>query len=285
MFLEQGSSEYCFSCHTSGYKENDKEYIYENVQCESCHIPVGEIEKSMYLTPYTQCHSSTQFPTHIENEDFKKEHNHLSVDCIACHEPMGLDMKTVDPNDLCEGCHNQDSSFPVADGHGFDYACLECHMVSRVVDVMMVTTTHFPIPQDLELECTMCHNTVLEAHKFGQENCERCHNSVDPALFKVGFNSVNETSKLCDQCHSNVYSEWSLGIHVGNQENKTCINCHNPHSPYVVIKETLPPVNTNEDCIREQTRTKPIISPTLFFIVIFSAIVLVIYFFNPSRNR
>ena len=24
MFLEQGSSEYCFSCHTSGYKENDK---------------------------------------------------------------------------------------------------------------------------------------------------------------------------------------------------------------------------------------------------------------------
>ena len=278
LFQEKGSPENCSYCHATGYKESTGKVIYENIQCESCHIPVGEIENRMYLTPCTNCHSSTQFPTHYESNEYKKEHNHLTVDCIACHDPMGLETN-IPEFCICESCHNKDSSYPVDEDHGFDYSCVDCHIVSRVIDATMVTTTHFPIPQDNELECTMCHNTLLEAHKFGEEKCDKCHDSVDPSLFIVGKIPVNETSELCDQCHSNVYSEWILGIHVGTQKNKVCIDCHNPHSPFIIHNETLPPVKINEDCIRAQIIPKPIISPRIFFIAILLAIFFASYFF------
>ena len=80
----------------------------------------------------------------------------------------------------------------------------------------------------------------------------------------------NNYSILCAQCHGDVYSEWELGIHANYPEiNEACVDCHDPHSPYVIINETLPPITTVAVVLE---KPEPSISPTLIFIVIVGAI-------------
>ncbi len=109
--------------------------------------------------------------------------------------------------------------------------------------------------------CSNCHNQPLEAMlknrdlnkkrahwnihiaHAGEEamNCTTCHakNNMDKLASLTGeFISIDESYKLCGQCHSTQYKDWQGGAH-GKQLNgwkpprvaKTCVSCHNPHQP------------------------------------------------------
>ncbi len=116
-----------------------------------------------------------------------------------------------------------------------------------------VAITSFP--------CSNCHTQTLEkmqaqstadtrkAHwnihlvhaEENTMNCNTCHsanNRNQLASLTGELISINESFKLCGQCHSTQYKDWQGGAH-GKQLNgwkpprvaKTCVSCHNPHQP------------------------------------------------------
>ena len=109
--------------------------------------------------------------------------------------------------------------------------------------------------------CSNCHNQTLEQMQANRAegirkahwdinlvhansdimNCTTCHDPTKMnqlvSLAKNPIN-INESFKLCGQCHSQQFNDWQGGAH-GKQLNgwkpprvaKTCVSCHNPHNP------------------------------------------------------
>lgn len=108
------------------------------------------------------------------------------------------------------------------------YACTNCHSVD--LDELKATSTSFP------------HSDIKLFHaNFDTMNCLTCHNqeSFDDLRSttnkKIDFDS---SYKLCSQCHSSQFKDWKGGAHgkriggwVPPRVSKTCVECHNPHSP------------------------------------------------------
>ena len=108
------------------------------------------------------------------------------------------------------------------------YACTNCHSVT--LDELKATSTTFP------------HGDIKLFHAgFDTMNCLTCHNqeSFDDLRSttnkKIDFDS---SYKLCSQCHSSQFKDWKGGAHgkriggwVPPRVSKTCVECHNPHSP------------------------------------------------------
>ena len=108
------------------------------------------------------------------------------------------------------------------------YECTNCH--SATLDELKATSTSFP-HADIKLfhadfntmNCLTCHN---------QENFDYLRSTTDK---KIDFDS---SYKLCSQCHSSQFKDWKGGAHgkriggwVPPRVSKTCVECHNPHSP------------------------------------------------------
>jgi len=137
-------------------------------------------------------------------------------------------------------------------------AFLKVHAVLEGVDDFLVERragkiTSFP--------CSNCHNQPLDALLTGldpeQQNahwnirlahakgsimsCTTCHSTknMDQLVTLTGeLVSIDESFKLCAQCHSTQYNDWQGGAHgkaiSGWKEGRkamTCVSCHNPHKP------------------------------------------------------
>jgi hypothetical protein len=90
-----------------------------------------------------------------------------------------------------------------------------------------------------DLWCIRCHDL---------ENREKLH-LADATL--VGF---EESWKLCTQCHGTKLAPWRAGVHGkrtghwrGPKEYRTCVECHDPHSPaFKPLEPKPPPVRPGE---------------------------------------
>jgi len=109
--------------------------------------------------------------------------------------------------------------------------------------------------------CANCHNQSMATLQVNQKpdtkkahwgielvhanaaamNCETCHSyqSMNQLKSLTGqMIDLDESFKLCGQCHSTQYKDWQGGAH-GKQLNgwkpprvaTTCVSCHNPHQP------------------------------------------------------
>ncbi len=281
------NSDVCLSCHTTGYDPSSGNFQFENVGCESCHHPVGEETMKTSSTICSSCHSVIHFPTHPDSIEI--EHSHVGLDCASCHDSMSLEIRTEDPNDLCKDCHGLDAIEPVAENHGLGYECLDCHTITSLVDFEdeKPETTGHTFPEGFNPDCSSCHDISLDAHNVWgttTDNCIICHDSASiPMLHLLNDTDVaiSESSILCAQCHNDVYSEWLLGIHINNHEEKTCIDCHDPHSPYIIINKTLPPVSTIAGV---NEIPDPIVPPAFFFIAFIGALCAAFYAFVVRRT-
>ncbi len=126
------------------------------------------------------------------------------------------------------------------------------------------TNTFYVPTRTTELElfpCLNCHDRSIE--KLSKErrdqykvshwnieikhasketmNCFTCHNSDNlnqlHSITKQDI-SFDKSYNLCGQCHSTQKKEWLGGAHgkrIGGwappRTSRTCVNCHNPHSP------------------------------------------------------
>lgn len=231
-----------------------------------------KIDLTMLLLIVTVCSIGFSIIYSIDPADYDQvDHTHEGIACSSCHDSDTYDL-LKEPGELCLDCHGADGVMPVEEGHGFGMDCTTCHTIATPVETgdgeddgedggETPTSFHPTIPEGTD--CTSCHDITIKAH----DTCTGCHDLES---------EIADTSLLCSDCHEDEYSEWEEGIHVSNHEEKICIDCHNPHEPYVIIDDTLPPVQS----ITSETEVPgPIMPPAIFFAVIIGALCAVVYMF------
>jgi hypothetical protein len=93
------------------------------------------------------------------------------------------------------------------------------------------------------------HDTLELAH--GQLWCFHCHDPGKRDLLHLADAAPVEFAdswQLCTQCHAKKLADWRAGVHGkrtgswwGPKEYRTCVVCHDPHSPAFKSLEPLPP--------------------------------------------
>lgn len=101
-----------------------------------------------------------------------------------------------------------------------------------------------PVPRELEED----HVDHVLAH--GDLWCLNCHDAGDRDQLHRSDGSLvafEDSWRLCTQCHGNKLAEWKAGVHGkrtghwwGAKEYRTCVECHNPHTPKFAPLEPLP---------------------------------------------
>ncbi len=219
----------CLSCHTRVLKGHDK--LGEGSKaCWVCHdsVTVGELrlldgtqlplEDSSQIC--SQCHQKRyeawQEGTHgiLSGKEELEFLGDRKLKCIVCHDPhqpqMDLSAKDIPP-------------LPT---------------VFSETDV---------------LNCLSCHARVLKGHDklgSGSEACQACHSNTQMGTLHLAGSETllpfSDSPKLCAQCHQSRYKEWTKGTHgmpsweegiveIHGVRQITCISCHNPHQPQVVL--------------------------------------------------
>lgn len=105
--------------------------------------------------------------------------------------------------------------------------------------------------------CTKCHKTyklglvesslnkdhpkLVFQHMPEVKNCALCHDAQNPNRLNLltGVKiSLDETFRLCGQCHGKIEYSWALGQHgrlggswSGMKTQLSCTACHDPHRP------------------------------------------------------
>jgi len=93
------------------------------------------------------------------------------------------------------------------------------------------------------------HDDIELAH--GDLWCLDCHQSDQRDLLHLSDASpvhMEESWRLCTRCHAKRISDWRAGVHGkrtgywwGPKEYRTCVVCHDPHSPLFKPLEPMPP--------------------------------------------
>ena len=93
------------------------------------------------------------------------------------------------------------------------------------------------------------HDGIELAH--GTLWCLDCHDRDQRDLLHLSDASpveMAESWRLCTRCHARKFPEWRAGVHgkrtgywSGPKEYKTCVTCHDPHSPLFKSLTPKPP--------------------------------------------
>jgi len=122
---------------------------------------------------------------------------------------------------------------PERKGEIKSYSCTECHTK--------------PLKKMQSEDIKKAHwNIKLNHADDNTMSCVTCHNGNDiDNLNSITGNSIDfdKSYQLCRQCHQKEFKDWTGGAH-GKQisswapprASKTCVNCHNPHSPHFESK-------------------------------------------------
>jgi len=115
------------------------------------------------------------------------------------------------------------------------FPCNDCHLDDP------------PNPARRELEDE--HDETGLAH--GELWCLDCHDLNEREMLHLADATLvpfEESWRLCTQCHGKKLADWRAGVHGkrtghwwGPKEYRTCVVCHNPHSPPFEALEPKPP--------------------------------------------
>ncbi len=127
------------------------------------------------------------------------------------------------------------TSFPCANCHSQPLTTMQANRDSNIRKAHW--DIHMVHAEETTMNCTTCH---------AKDNM----NSLVSLTGKMI--KLDESFKLCGQCHSTQYKDWQGGAH-GKQLNgwkpprvaKTCVSCHNPHQP-AFPKRYPARLNTNQ---------------------------------------
>jgi cytochrome b subunit of formate dehydrogenase len=251
--------------------------------CTSCHSahnvlphtdPDSTINRDNVVGTCTQCHALIE-QVHrkwIDGQLWEEEPNKIPV-CVECHQPhkarkVFYEQGASDRD--CLSCHKEEvqgeeRAFPAVDMEVMvgstheDTRCAQCHTGARPDLARPCATVAESV------DCSICHNEVVEAHARGihgklvTENdpdapdCLDCHaghgtpSKDDPASPTFPRN----VPTLCGKCHQHgakasrrtsesgqdAVENYTMSIHgkglleSGLTVTATCVNCHSAHTP------------------------------------------------------
>jgi len=273
------------------------------LDCSKCHI--AEPGRSSIIAKDTidisnktcmKCHnpeyppSSIGYNTHLVHigkysakVDYLTRHPKVadSLSCNSCHVNIGSNCRNCHVNNIphisgevgknCKGCHGEVDQL-------FRHPAIDF----KIHDI-------FNLGSDNKIACTMCHNPDdMRTLKLANDNTA----------------PMEESHKLCYQCHNEYYRLWNTGSHYSNKtipldlsldpsynvgepkkiwENNwkiknTCVNCHNPHSPNELYQ--LPGLQATKD----MTNVSKMI-PRLEFAYIIGGVIFIIFILISWKNR
>lgn len=109
-----------------------------------------------------------------------------------------------------------------------NYKCSGCHkedldkMKAKKSNLVHKDIKYFHTPLNV-MTCVTCHNP---------DNFDELHSTANKGI------DFNRSYKLCGQCHQMELKDWKGGAHgkrlggwVAPRVSKTCVECHNPHTP------------------------------------------------------
>jgi hypothetical protein len=132
-----------------------------------------------------------------------------------------------------------------------------------------------PIPDEDYFPCSDCHELedrnarrreLEDEHDelelaHGDLWCLSCHDAVDSDSFSLSDDTLvgfDESWRLCTQCHGKKLADWRAGVHGkrtghwwGPKEYRTCVVCHDPHSPSWKPIEPMPPPQSPDQIVRQ----------------------------------
>jgi signal peptidase len=222
----------CSKCHTtdpgkSPIKAKDTIEISENtcLKCHSSAYPPTSIGYNTHLVHVGKYSAKVDFLS--RHPDASKSINcgdcHKQIfDCKNCHV-KGIPHIAPPPGDNCQGCHGQLDNL-------FQHPAINL----KIHNIFGLNSTK---------DCTMCHNP---------------DNMLSFKLASGDIVPMEDSYKLCQQCHGTLFNQWNDGSHFVNKQlppqsdaasydyggtgtdqnwednwrrENTCANCHNPHNP------------------------------------------------------
>lgn len=231
----------CFSCHTTGFNEEESTFKYDGVSCEECHGPGDTMNRDVSSELCGSCHSGP-FPTYEEWKDSGPSHGNAT--CILCHDEHTTKLKADTSTGICALCHESHLEDMEGSKHGLnDVECADCHMYRAPVNFEEGTpaaTGHYFSMSTDELDCSTCHDRPLFKHDALGEKayaCLSCHGEIHGLGLKLVNGSVyplGNSVALCAQCHNERYTAWEQGTHgKPGEPNTPCTECHDPHNPII----------------------------------------------------
>jgi predicted CXXCH cytochrome family protein len=212
--LEEGSGELCIGCHEDLAPEAIGSSPHGPVlrgECDSCHDPHASDQPGQLKLPLVEqcaeCH--TAVPEWLARPVV---HDPVaSADCGTCHDPHGSGHEALLPGEIRE-------------------TCMACH------DANAAMTTAHGSPAIAESDCTMCHDPhsseergllrSLEHEPFAAGNCATCHGDMGGRSdFRIA-----DVRPLCERCHMATKVFADFPNHHILDEQKSCVQCHNPHA-------------------------------------------------------
>ena len=137
------------------------------------------------------------------------------VNCESCHGPGSLAVEGLTPEKVAEDLKTGKQTKCAYDtlidiknlpAQAKSLICLKCHTANATFNL---------------------HNWNASAHSINDITCSDCHNiHKGPDLIVRN----NEMADMCEKCHEEIRSEFSLPSHHPVPEKKIfCANCHDPH--------------------------------------------------------
>ena len=254
VWTDLGSSNDCLECHTTGYDKATETYYQTGVQCEACHGPGDTMNRDTSPELCGVCHTGP-YPTY--DEWVVGGPSHGSADCITCHNEHTSKMEFETPDETCGQCHDSHVTQVDESTHGLnDVGCVECHMNVEDADFyngVQAKTGHSFNPTEHELDCTSCHDVILEKHDVLGEKaqaCLSCHGDIHELKLELVNRKTYDNDDpvpLCAQCHNERYTDWSLGTHGAHDDSQAvCTECHDPHIPIINKISTLESIPARE---------------------------------------
>lgn len=222
----------CANCHVEEQSSVAAKDTISTNACYKCHKEGIEIPISVSVHIYHQGDLSI---INTSQSDYIKRHKESPGECDNCH----VYTRTNPPD------------------------CRRCHVMGDHMD------------NNRNSDCLSCHESIndlfkhpaikLQTHNvFGDRSCTMCHSPN-----KMNLEMANELpvfidvpSKLCRQCHYQIYKEWSNKNHYSIIE---CVDCHNPHSPKVNMSDlniTTEKLTKEEKMVQEKKKKDEPLFPT-----------------------
>ena len=232
----------CHTCHLppKGIIKKKTEGKKDVRNCYSCHR-LDDIHKEKNGKKCEQCHNSkswlkTDFDHDAETE-FALKGAHKKTSCQACHQN---DVKGEKTSQVCFDCHKSKDVHREQLGKN----CGDCHSETDWISDVRFDheLTSFPLIgqhavvgceachstaayQDVDNECSKCHqDDDIHKETLGQ-NCQTCHNPNDWLIWTFDHDETDFKLKgthaevHCHRCHVEPLNE-------NRSEERRCIDCH-----------------------------------------------------------
>ena len=167
-----------------------------------------------------------------------------SVQCISCHQPENISVKTV------AGALLPKENKKVLFHKGLAAeSCIECHTDHKGMAAAKAIKSfkHASLETSLRSNCIACHKEQKpadEVHQYAQGSCGECHGTAKwkPSTFDHdrSFRLDRNHQASCKTCHTD----------PGNYKRYTCYNCHEHSASAMAAVHQEEGISNYQNCMK-----------------------------------